>query len=217
MNEIIADNSSQSQTLRPEHILVEVEALVERRPVSSILQSAAVRSSIERSLRDAFSWLSHTGDSLRPVQSGARFPRRHPIRTDDQTTSRETSSRPSTSQTDQGLCNFYLRQHCYCCCCCMFNHVCDMHMKCIARGMWQTRVMHVKDVWHAINYANHISYVYFYEGLALIFRIYNVFLLAFFVVVRITVAIKAGSVALSLKPPGKTWWLWIWVRSLVGT
>lgn len=46
------ETTDQSGSHRPEEILVEVSALVERRPVSSILQSLTIRRSLENSIRD---------------------------------------------------------------------------------------------------------------------------------------------------------------------
>lgn len=53
-----------TEVQRPEEILVEVNALVERRPVSSILQSLAFRRSLENSVRGA----------LQTIRSGAPTP-----------------------------------------------------------------------------------------------------------------------------------------------
>lgn len=46
-------SSRDTEVHRPEEILVEVNALVERRPVSSMLQSLAFRRSLENSVRGA--------------------------------------------------------------------------------------------------------------------------------------------------------------------
>jgi hypothetical protein len=60
------------RSARPEQVIVEVNALVEQRPVSSILQSAAFRSSIERSLRGALTSLRRDHGAVDPMVAFAR-------------------------------------------------------------------------------------------------------------------------------------------------
>ena len=59
----------QDEALRPEHITVEVNALIERRPVSSVLQSAAFRRSLENSVRRAVTMFSNNTSTSGPPRS----------------------------------------------------------------------------------------------------------------------------------------------------
>ena len=65
-------------SLRPEQVLVEVNALIERRPVTSVLQTARFRQSIENSLRRAIHSVCCHGDELSPWQ-----PQQLPAASDD--------------------------------------------------------------------------------------------------------------------------------------
>ena len=59
----------QDEAIRPEHITVEVNALIERRPVSSVLQSAAFRRSLENSVRRAVTMFSNHSSTSGPPRS----------------------------------------------------------------------------------------------------------------------------------------------------
>ena len=56
---------------RPENVVIEVNALVERRPVSSALQSARFRRSLENALRDA---MPGGRSRQQPVQTRSHVP-----------------------------------------------------------------------------------------------------------------------------------------------
>lgn len=56
---------------RPENVIVEVNALVERRPVSNILQSAGFRQSLENAVRGAISRVSSPAASRNTTQATA--------------------------------------------------------------------------------------------------------------------------------------------------
>ena len=70
--------SSRPEENRPEHVVVEVNALVERRPVSSLLQSRGFRRNLEGALRGALINISRQPAAVRPRQRATETVQQRP-------------------------------------------------------------------------------------------------------------------------------------------